>query len=126
MVAAAGGPLGRRALRLQGTLHVHTLGQEVGVLDGRIGASEGLDSWSIERLMLQDVELEEWNGEGQPVTWSGMVSSADMALTSLEEGIGRGGGQCATAGAGDRRRWLVGCPNGPVPSMVVWKEMMCG
>ena len=38
--------------------------------------------------MLRDVELEgQWNGEGQPVTWSGMVSSADMALTSWEDGM---------------------------------------
>ena len=81
-----------RALRLQGGhLRVHRArsGQENWVFwTSGTGESEGLESWSIERLMLRDVQLEgEWNGEGQPVTWSGMVASADMALTSLEDGI---------------------------------------
>ena len=61
--------------------------------------------------MLRDVELEgEWNGEGQPVTWSGMVSSADMALTSLEEGIewqGEASVQRLVLETGDDR-WLDG------------------
>ena len=81
-----------RALRLQGgRLRVHRTrsGQENWVFwTAGTGEPEGLDSWSIEQLLLRDVELEgEWNGEGQPVTWSGMVSSADMALTSLGEGM---------------------------------------
>ena len=81
-----------RALRLQGGhLRVHRArsGQENWVFwTSGTGESEGLESWSIERLMLRDVQLEgDWNGEGQPVTWSGMVASADMALTSLEDGI---------------------------------------
>lgn len=104
-----------RALRLQGgRLRVHRTrsGQENWVFwTVGLGASEGLDSWSIERLMLRDVELEgEWNGEGQPVTWSGMVSSADMALTSLEEGIewqGEASVQRLVLETGDDR-WLDG------------------
>ena len=81
-----------QALRLQGgRLRVHRTrsGQENWVFwTAGTQESEGIDSWSIERLMLRDVELEgEWNGTGQPVTWSGRVSSADLALTSLEEGI---------------------------------------
>ena len=121
-----------RALRLQGgRLRVHRTrsGQENWVFwTVGLGASEGLDSWSIERLMLRDVELEgEWNGEGQPVTWSGMVSSADMALTSLEEGIewqGEASVQRLVLETGDDR-WL----DGRTVRCALdgrWKEMMCG
>ena len=104
-----------RALRLQGgRLRVHRTrsGQENWVFwTAGLGESEGLESWSIERLMLRDVELEgEWNGEGEPVSWSGMVSVADMALTSLEEGIewqGEANVQRLLLETGDDR-WLDG------------------
>ena len=104
-----------QALRLQGgRLRVHRTrsGQENWVFwTSGSGESEGLDSWRIERLMLRDVELEgEWNGEGQPVTWSGMVSSADMALTSLGEGMewkGEADVQRLVLETGDDR-WLDG------------------
>ena len=104
-----------RALRLQGgRLRVHRTrsGQQNWVFwTAGTGDSEGLESWSIERLMLRDVELEgEWNGDGQPVTWSGMVSSADMALKSLEEGIewqGEANVQRLVLETGDDR-WLDG------------------
>jgi len=104
-----------RALRLQGGhLRVHRArsGQENWVFwTSGTGESEGLESWSIERLMLRDVQLEgEWNGEGQPVTWSGMVASADMALTSLGEGMewkGEADVQRLVLETGDDR-WLDG------------------
>ena len=81
-----------RALRLQGgRLRVQrtSSGQENWVFwTAGTGESEGLERWSIEHLMLREVALEgEWNGAGQPVSWSGMVSTADLAIDSKEDGV---------------------------------------
>ena len=120
-----------RALRLQGgRMRVHRTRSGEGnwvFWTTEPGESEGFESWSIRRLMLRDVELEgEWNGTGQPVIWSGVVSAADMALTSLEDGV-KWQGEAGVERWCWRRvmsgGWMV--EQSGAPWMVVCREMLC-